>query len=172
MNIIRNLEKGSIIFMDLTGDKILEMTFFNDEFVWMITGKKEVIVTKEDELFYDGLNNIMNNEYKFLYDELFKKTEDELIWFSDGPCDMENKRSTDKINRLRIKKEGEVFKLRPFNPYFEKIGVNPDIYTITFTPGGNGHYAMNVRTRRYLQADIINIYLDLCNSKSLVLKKK
>lgn len=171
MKLIRNYDEKNITLFDENNNRLLEIGFLADEFVWTIYSSQEIILTRDDELFYDNLNNIMSSQYIFSNDGLCSKNQNEIIWFSDGYCDIDDKESTDRVNRLIIKKDGDSFKIRAINSFLSKLGIDKKMYTIIFSPAGNGHYAKNTSTGTTFQDDMINMYINIYNSKSYKLKK-
>jgi hypothetical protein len=113
----------------------------------------------------------MSSQYTFSNDGLCSKSQNEIIWFSDGYCDIDDKESTDRVNRLIIKKDYDSFKIRAINPLLSKLGIDKKMYTITFSPAGNGQYAKNINTGTTFQDDMVNLYINVYNSKSYTLKK-
>jgi hypothetical protein len=171
MKLVRNDDKKNIILYDENNNRMLELGFWTDEFIWKIYSNQEIILTRDDELFYDNLNNIMGCQYIFSYDGLCSKIQNEIIWFSDEYCDISDKKSTDRVNRLIIKKDGDSFKIKAINPFLSKLGIDKNLYTIIFSPAGNGQYTKNINTGTSFQDDMVNLYLNIYNSKSCTRSK-
>jgi hypothetical protein len=172
MKLVRNYDEKNIALFDENNNQMLELRFWADEFVWTIYSSKEIILTRDDELFYDNLNSIMNSQYIFSNDRLCSKSQNEIIWFSDGYCDIDDKESTDRVNRLIIKKDGDSFKIRAVNPFLSKSGIDKEMYTIIFSPAGNGQYTKNINTGTTFQDDMVNLYINVYNSKRYTHSKK
>ena len=159
MKVIRDKEQGRLSFVD-EESPIMELTWFFDEFIWIINTNQKIVVTKEvDEVFYNNLNEFMNNHYKFYIDnKLSYKENNKLQWLSDQCVDIEDEDETNRINRLIIERVVDSFVIHVENPYLERMGVSKRSYTIAFSPGGNGYMVINQSTHSNLQDDVVNLY--------------
>lgn len=168
MYLIRDLEQYKLELVDDKNIKLLQMKFIADEFVIYVCNL--VTITKDiDEVFYDNLEILMNNNYSFS-NPYSKKTEDKIIWFSDEACDIEDKNEADKINRLIIRKENDCFHISCNNPFFERNRITKEYGVIVFSPAGNGQYSKNLETGTTFQDDMITLYRNTLN-KNKVLQK-
>lgn len=167
MTLIRDEEKMKLRIVDDDGIILLEFGFFADEFICTFYTFDPVVITESvDESLYDCLQDIMNNKYDFS-NKLSAKNDNEIIWFSDQYCDLENEYETDKINRLTIKKEENKFVLFFDNPFFDKNTIKMSHAMVAFSPAGNGSYSRNLITNSSFQDDIIIAFHNIMNKKSL-----
>lgn len=164
LKLVKDREEGKIKLIDENENVLLSLGFFADEFVYIFNTHNPIIITEDiNSVFYSNLQEIMNNEYEFST-ELSSKTDKEIIWLSDQYGDLEDKSVTDKINRLVIRKEDDVFIISHKNPYFVKNNIKRSSEIIAFSPGGNGIYSRNLITGSTFQNDIVNMYFNIMNS--------
>ena len=167
MKIIRNKNERCLTFTH--EDKVvMELKWFHDEFVWIVC-KEPVIVTREDdEVFYMQLNALMNNDYQFFIESnLSNKSNDRIEWLSDQYCDLEDKESTDRVNRLIIERVNETFVIKIENPYLKENGINRSSYAVAFSPAGNGYMVKNIETGTNFQDDIVSLFSNTMNNVGL-----
>lgn len=172
MTLIRDEEKMKLRIVDDDGIILLEFGFFADEFICTFYTFDPVVITESvDESLYDCLQDIMNNKYDFS-NKLSAKNDNEIIWFSDQYCDLDNDNETDKINRLIITKENDEFVFSVVNPFFERNGIRKSSAIIAFSPAGNGSFSRNLSTGSYFQDDIVNAFYNIMNRKKLKTLRK
>lgn len=167
MKLIRDKEQYKLQLTDDNGVILLELGFITDEFVFTFYTTMPVVISEfDDEFLYNYLQSIMDNEYDFS-NKFSTKKDNEIIWFSDQYCDLENEYETDKINRLTIKKEENKFVLFFDNPFFDKNTIKMSHAMVAFSPAGNGSYSRNLITNSSFQDDIIIAFHNIMNKKSL-----
>lgn len=172
MKLIRDLNEKTILLVDENDTKVLELGFFYDEFIWTLYTNNPVCITRDiDEGFYVNLENIMRNRYMFSNSGLCYKEENKIVWLSDQHCDISDEEETDKVNRLVIIKDGDTFKIWAYNPFFSKLGIVKNMYTISFSPAGNGQESSNLDTQATFQDDVVTLYFNIYNNKKRVLSK-
>ena len=164
MEIIRDKKRGCLSFIK-NDNPVMELSWFFDEFVWMVKSNEPIIITKEtDEVFYKNLCDLMNNNYKFYLDSKFSfKEENKLQWLSDQYVNLEDMSETDKVNRLIIEKIEDSFLIYIHNPFLSRCGIKKKNYIICFSPLGNGHMVKNVDTGANLQDDIVDLFSKTIN---------
>lgn len=161
-----SIENDSVFVSD--GKFILEMKYIADEFVWMINNDS-IIIDCSNSILYDELCRIMNNNYFFQNNIPCYKDNNKLIWLSDQYCDIEDKDSLSRINRLMIERRDDKFYIKVYNPFFEKNNIKRLYYTIIFSPLFNGYYSKNIDSGLSLQDDFCLMYQRLLRSKKHVL---
>ena len=161
-----DIEENSIFISN--DDKVLEMKFIYDEFVW-IMNSREMVIDKNDLAFYEELHTIMNNNYVFGLDYCYKDS-NKLIWLSDQFCDFEDIDSLNRINRLIIDRLDDRFLIRIHNPFCENNNINKSYYVVSFSPLFNGYYSRNMESGISLQDDFCLMYQKLLRDKRHVLK--
>lgn len=150
---------------------ILEQNFLADEFIWTIRTSKPIILTRDgNETFYDGLNEIMDNNYIFQLDIPSKKLRNRLVWLSDQYCDLEDKKSLKRINRLMIDRIEDKIIISVYNPLLEELEIKKDVNVIAFSPLCNGYFSRNINTGTTLQDDFVMLYQKLLYDKARRLK--
>lgn len=149
---------------------ILEQKYFSDEFLWILYDNKITINRETNEIFYDELNKIFENEYVFQENIPSKKTKNKIVWLSDQYCDIEDEYSLSKINRLIIEKKNNTFIIRIENPLLEKLKISKKINVIAFSPLYNGYFSRNQKTNSTFQDDIVMLYQKILHNKQHVLK--
>lgn len=162
-----SIEEDSVFVSDKKN--ILEMKFIADEFVWILNSN-EIIISSKDEIFYEELNNIMNNSYVFQDGIPSYKDNNKLIWLSDCYCDIEDKESLSRINRLVIERRYDYFLIKVYNPFFESVGIKKIYNVISFSPLFNGYYSGNINSGFSLQDDFCLMYQKILRCKKHVLK--
>lgn len=167
MNLIRDKEMMKLRIVDDAGIILLEFGFIVDEFICTFYTSDSVVISKSlDEVLYDCLQDIMSNKYYFA-NKLSKKNDNEIIWFSDQYCDLDNDNETDKINRLIVTKENDEFVLSIINPFLERMGIRKSGSVIAFSPAGNGAFSRNISTGSSFQDDIISVFHNIMDKKKL-----
>ncbi len=155
MTTIKDLENNILYLID-NNEKVLETGYIGAEFVITIYIDKPIIITeKVDKCLYGNLLKIMNNEYIFNNNGLSYKIKNEIRWFSDQGCNIENEEETNRIDRIVIKKLDNVIQVVCENPYYEKKGIKKSQSVIAFSPAGNGFYSRNLATDNTFQTDFI-----------------
>ena len=164
MEVIKDKMRGCLSFIQ-DDNTVMELSWFFDEFVWMVKSNEPIIITKEtDEVFYGNLCNLMNNNYKFYIDSKFSfKDENKLQWLSDQYVNLEDEEETDKVNRLIIEKVDNSFIIYVNNPFLSRCGIKKKNYIICFSPLGNGYMVKNVDTGANLQDDIVALFSNTIN---------
>lgn len=167
MKVIRNKKDRSLLFTH--EDKVvMELKWFHDEFMWLVCEESIVITRESDEVFYMQLNALMNNDYQFFIDsKLSNKSDNRIEWLSDQYCDLEDKDSTDKVNRLIIERVNETFVIKIENPYLKENGINRSSYAVAFSPAGNGYMVKNIETGTNFQDDIVSLFSNTMNNVGL-----
>ena len=153
-------------------NKVFEADWAADEYVWTFHGGKPIVITKEvDECFYNNLEWLMQQEYEFS-NNLSYKDKNQLIWFSDQFCNLDNPNEVYRVNRAVIKRVKNSFVISCVNPYIKEFGGKmPDTSYVFFSPAGNGLYSQNKETGLTLQDDIVNMCRDTLDHKPMKLKK-
>lgn len=164
MKVIRDKKQGRLSFIK-EDSPIMELSWFFDEFIWIINSNEPIIITEDiDKVFYDNLCQLMSNDYKFYIDnKLSFKNENKLQWLSDQCVDLEDELETDRINRLIIERVNDSFIVRVENPFCIKNGINKRSFTISFSPSGNGYMVKNVETGTNLQDDVVMLFSNSMN---------
>ena len=167
MEVIRNKNERCLTFTH--EDKVvMDLRWLHDEFVWMVCSGVVIVTREDDEVFYMQLNSLMNNDYQFFIDnKLSNKSKDRIVWLSDQYCDLEDKESTDRINRLIIERVNETFVIKVENPYLKENGINKSSYAIAFSPSGNGYMVKNIETGTNFQDDIVSLFNNTMNNIGL-----
>lgn len=139
---------------------VLSMSWFFDEFTWIIESMEPIVITREvDEILFNNLCNLLNNEYKFyISNELSNQSNNRIQWFSDQAVNLEDEFSTDTINRLVIERIEDKIVISVFNPFLNKNGIIRKSYVVAFSPGGNGYQTRNVKTCLSFQDDIVRLF--------------
>ena len=154
MNLIRN-ENSRLELIDNNEEKLLELGFYADEFIFNFFTKTPITISEADDMFlYYNLKNIMDNDYDF-QNKLSSKKDNELIWFSDQYCNLDDKEETDRVNRLIIRNYDNKLVISFYNPYFEKNDIKRSSEIVAFSPGGNGQFSRNVATGMTFQDDVV-----------------
>lgn len=164
------IDNETIQILDETEKIILEQKYLADEFIWILYDKEITLNREINEIFYDELNKIFENEYVFQENIPSKKTKNKIVWLSDQYCDIEDEYSLSKINRLIIEKKNNTFIIRIENPLLEKLKISKKINVIAFSPLYNGYFSRNKKTNSTFQDDIVMIYQKLMHNKTHVLK--
>lgn len=155
MELIRNLKECNICLND-NDKKIFETNHIGAEFIFCLYTNEPIIITDNlDKYLYMNLMQIMDNEYIFDNNQLSYKLDNQIRWFSDQYCDIDDLRQTDKVDRLIIKRIDNTIQISCENPYFEKENIKKIRYIIAFSPSGNGFYSKNVNSGSSFQDDII-----------------
>ena len=164
MEVIKDKMRGCLSFLK-NDNPVMELSWFFDEFVWMVKSNEPIIITKEtDEVFYENLCDLMNNNYKFYLDnKLSFKEENKLQWLSDQYVNLEDEEEIDKVNRLIIEKVDNSFIIYVNNPFLSRCGIKKRNYIICFSPLGNGYVVKNVDTGANLQDDIVTLFSNTIN---------
>lgn len=163
MDLIRNKTDKKLELMDNNGEKLLELGFFADEFIFQFFTKTPITILEVDDMFlYYNLKNIMDNDYNF-QNELSSKKNNELIWFSDQYCNLDDKDETDRVNRLIIRNYDNKLVISFYNPYFEKNDINRSFAIVAFSPSFNGQFSMNVATGVPIQNDVVMAFQNIFN---------
>lgn len=165
MTTIKDLENNILYLID-NNEKVLETGYIGVEFVISVHTYKPIIITEEvDKCLYRNLLKIMNNEYIFNNNGLSYKLKNEIRWFSDQGCNIENEEETNRIDRIVIKKLNDVIQIVCENPYYEKESIIKSQYVIAFSPAGNGFYSRNLATDNTFQTDFIIAVYDSIDGK-------
>ena len=153
----RENNKMTIIEKD---KEVLSMSYIFDEFVWKVNPMAPVIITKQvDEVFYNNLINLFDNEYLFNMDEkLSNKSKNKIKWLSDQNVDLDNVAEIDKITRLVIEKKEDKVYIYVINPFYNGMGIVKDFYTVAFSPLGNGYCTKNKETGMSFQDDMAMLF--------------
>lgn len=171
MKLERNEENNKLELIDNDGEKLLELGFFADEFIFHFFNKIPITISESDDMFlYYNLKNIMDNDYDF-QNELSSKKDNELIWFSDQHCNLDDKGETDRVNRLIIRNNDNKLVISFYNPYFEENNIKRSSAVVAFSPGGNGQTSRNVATGATFQDDVVMMFHNIFN-KTLPYKIK
>ena len=160
MEILKSINEISI----KNKDKLLmSFQYMADEFVCLFYSEEPVVINKElDEVFYQGLMQIMSSDYRFSDNGLSIKSKDKLIWLSDQYGDLDDIDCTNKISRLVIEKNGDSFIMDSYKPYFINNNITRRPLINAFSPLGNGRYSINTSTGSTLQDDIVlNLYVPI-----------
>lgn len=165
MELIRDENNWKLRLIDDEKNVLLEFGFLADEFVCIFYTSNPIVISESiDSLLYKCLQDIMNSEYDFS-NKLSKKKYNEIIWFSDQYCDLDDVNETDKINRLIIRKENNNFVFSFNNPYFERNKIRRSNAIIVFSPAGNGSFNRNLATGSSFQDDLIKVFQTIMNMK-------
>ena len=139
---------------------LLSMSWFFDEFIWMINGINPIEITRDvDEILFNNLCNLLSNEYEFYTsNKLSNQRENRIEWLSDQAVDLEDDFATDAINRLIIEKVEDKIIITVLNPFCNKNGIIRRSYTVAFSPSGNGYMTKNVKSGMSFQDDIVSLF--------------
>lgn len=139
--------------------KLLEFMYVGADFVLIFHTDNPISITKDNnEKLYNSFNKILNNDYLFDSSGLSYKKENEICWFSDQYCDIENINQTNRISRLIIKKVNDIIELKAENPFFLENNIKERDYIISFSQFGNGLYSLNKETGLTFQDDIVTVF--------------
>mgnify|MGYP004519316769 CR=1 FL=1 len=164
MIIERNLKNKEIVLKDDTDKVILELSFVPSFFVATFRDLTPIVIRQEDDLvFYNNLKWLMSNSYEFSH-EYSKKSDNELIWFSEQCFNINDKNECDFVSRLIIKYVNGEFCIYSSNPFFEKLGISND-RIVSFSPAGNGFWSKNLQTGKTLQDDTIEMFYNTLEQK-------
>lgn len=153
MELKRDLNNKKIYIID--NEQILLKTGrVGAEFAIYLYTKTPIVITKElDECLYLNLKSLLENNYVFNNEPLSYQTDNKIVWFSDGYCDMEDEEETNRVSRLIIENIDNQIQLSYENPFYEKYNIKRD-GAIAFSPAGNGFYSRNINTGLSFQDDI------------------
>ena len=169
MDFVVNTELNIIsIYKD--GTEIMILKFIADEFCWIINTEEKIEISRGLNIdFYNALKIIMDNEYEFGYpDNLTYINNNQLCWYSDMYGDIEDELVTEKCSRLMIKIEYDNFKIWAEKPSDKKCGITKVFHCITFSPGGNGQMAKNIKTGCNFQDEVvIKLFIDIINKEKI-----
>lgn len=161
MEIIRNLEEQKLCVID-NEKKLLETGSTGGEFIIVLYTDKMITITRNiDEYLYMNLVQIMNNQYFFDNNGLSYKNDEEIVWFSDQYCDIEDEKQTEMVNRLVIKRIDDKIQITCKNPYFNRENIKKPQNIIAFSSGGNGFYSRNIDSGLSFQTDIKLAFNDI-----------
>lgn len=147
---------NEIINIDHNGKILIEANFVGADFVLIFHTATPVLITKEsNNSLYSSLIKILNNDYEFDNNGLSYQRKNEICWFSDQYCNIEDETQTDKVSRLFIKESKSTVELSVSNPYLKENNIHGKNYIISFSPSGNGFYSRNKDTGTTFQDDII-----------------
>ena len=99
------------------------------------------------------------------------KDNDQLIWFSDQYCNLEDPNETKRINRLVIKREKDSFVITCVNPFMKENGIKNETAFVMFSPAGNGLYSRNKESGLTLQDDVVMMWRKTLESNFIAEKK-
>lgn len=154
MEIKRDLENKKIYIMN-NEQVLLQTGKLGAEFIIHFHTKNKVIITKElDECLYLNLKNLLENNYFFRNSDLSYQTDNKIVWFSDGYCNIEDEEEKSRISRLIIENIDNQIQLSYENPFYEKYNIDRDA-VIVFSPAGNGFYSRNEKTGLTFQDDVV-----------------
>ena len=153
MEIKRDVQNKKL-YIVVNDEILLKTGRLGAEFIIHFYTKNKVIITKElDEYLYLNLKGLLENNYFFNNAPLSYQTDNKIVWFSDGYCDMEDEEEISRISRLIIEYTDNQIELSYENPFYEKYNINGD-GVIAFSPAGNGFYSRNEKTGLTFQDDI------------------
>ena len=117
MEIKRDLENKKIYIMN-NEQVLLQTGKLGAEFIIHFHTKNKVIITKElDECLYLNLKNLLENNYFFRNSDLSYQTDNKIVWFSDGYCNIEDEEEKSRISRLIIENIDNQIQLSYENPF-------------------------------------------------------
>lgn len=164
MELIRDLEKRNICLID-NDKKLLETLRLGAEFVICLYTDEPIVITQQtDEYLNKNLKQIMQNEYVFGNNLSYKKG-NEIRWFSDQYCNMEDEEETNMVNRLILRDLEDQIQISYENPYLKKLGIKRSKNFIAFSPCGNGFYSKNVDSGLTFQDDIVQAFINTFRKK-------
>lgn len=170
MIIERDIEQQIIYILNNKNIIVAKLHFIPSFFLWEIYTKEPIIITsKTDEIFFNNLNRLMTNSYNFA-NKYSKKSQNELIWFSEQCFNIEDEKQCETVSRLIIRKNNDEIYISYSNPFFEKNNINRN-GIISFSPNGNGFWSKNPATGSSLQDDIINVFYSTLGKKNKKLNK-
>ena len=157
----------------IDGDQVLlETGRVGAEFAIYLYTKNKVIITKElDECLYYNLKELLENSYIFGNNPLSYQTDNKIVWFADGYCNIEDEEEKAKISRLIIENIDNQIEISYSNPFYEKYNINRDGIT-AFSPAGNGFYSRNEKTGLTFQDDIVYVFYKTLINDYVKPKKK
>ena len=154
MEIKRDIQNKKIYVVD-KNEVLLETGCIGAEFIISIYTKNPIIITKElDECLYLNLKILLENNYFFSNSDLSYQTENKIVWFSDGYCDMDDEYERSRISRLIIENIDNQIQISYLNPFYEEYNLDRDAI-IAFSPSGNGFYSRNEKTGLTFQDDVV-----------------
>lgn len=159
MYLDRDRKNSKLSLVD-NDNEVLSMSYFFDEFIWIVNGSNPIEITHEvDEILYNNLSNLFNNEYEFnISNKLCNKSDSKIVWLSDQAVDLSDEAETDRVTRLVIEKKDNKIIIYVINPFLNKMGIVRRSYTVAFSPSGNGYMTKNVKTGLSFQDDIVNLF--------------
>ena len=177
MELKRDLAANKIYLVD-NDSILLETDYIGGEFVICICTHVPIIINKElDVDFYVNLEQLLESDYIFDSTGLSSKKDNQIIWFSDQYCDIENEKQRKMVNRLILKKINDEIVISFENPYFEEKGIKRKNNYIAFSPCGNGLFSKNINSGMSFQDDVVlaferTLKQEKNSSQSQVLKKR
>ena len=157
MKLVRDLQNKRVVIYD-NDKKVLELSFFADEFTYTFYSDELIIISKDlDSIFYESLNEIMDNKYYFPHEYSYQE-EDLIVWLSDVCCDLEDKSKSETISRLIMRRKDDKIYLSAINPFCEKNNIKREYKVVSFSPAGNGFLTKNLKTRLTFQDEIISAF--------------
>lgn len=166
MILIRNEEKHNICLTDDNNVKILEAGYVGADFVILLYTQDSIVIDEEvDKSFYMNFIQIMNNKYLFGNNGLSYQRDNEIRWFSDQYCDIDNPVETDKIDRVIAKITADKILIHCDNPFCKKNSIEKKQYVISFSPNGNGFYSRNVDSGLSFQDDVVIAFNNILNNE-------
>ena len=160
MQLVKDIENHKIFIIEQ--DKVLvEFGFVGDEYIITFYTDKKVPITKElDSSFYLQYLELLNHSYEF--GNCFShQNKNEIVWFSDGYCNLEDEWETCVKNRLLLQKDNDTIYLSGVNPFFDNHHISGRIRPVIFSPAGNGFYSNNLETGFTFQDDVIMIHQNI-----------
>ena len=170
MQLVKDIEQHKMFLKD--GDKtLIEFGFVADEYVMVFyTDQRVPIVRDMDSSFYDSFSRLLKNKYSFSH-TLSSQDDYQIMWFSDGYCNLDDEWETCVKSRFLLEREGDTLYFSAKNPFFDEHQVHDRIRTVIFTPAGNGYYCQNQETGHSFQDDVIMIHQNLLEKEKVKEKK-
>ena len=108
MKLIRKLEKPSISICDDYGINKLFIFQDLDNLIFVIPNEEGVTITDEfDENLFFSLSWLLSNHYIFVNNPTSYKTEDRLVYLSDGSKKINDNDTREKYSKLIIEKQDD-----------------------------------------------------------------
>ena len=165
------IKGSSVFFYNELEEELMYLDHSTDECIWFFNSEKLIKITKDMEL-YDLLNNLFQNQYRFIQDELQGyQDENNLVWYSDCYYNPDDEWSKAAVSCLNIKKEKDYFLIWPTKKLDEMIERKNKTYCICFSPAGNGKYTRNVNTGLTFQDDFVQMVYQALMEKNKILVK-
>ena len=171
MEIKRDIQNKKLYIIE-NEQVLLETGRIGAEFIIHLYTKDKVIITKElYECLYYNLKELLEDNYIFRNNPLSYQTDNKIVWFADGYCNIGDEEETVMISRLIIENINNQIHISYYNPFYERYNISRD-GIIAFSPDGNGFYSRNEKTGLTFQDDTVYVFYKTLINDYVKPKKK